>query len=161
MLKRNILAAATLLSMTSCATIVSPTNQCIGFNSTPSGAQVWVDDMPVGKTPTNVQLACWEEHTVRIELDGHEPYLGKLSRGVNGWVFGNLVSGGLFGVAIDYASGAMYKLNPNEVHACLAETKQGTELLSVAEIEDCDDCFFFVTDNPNSNWERLELASAQ
>lgn len=160
MLKRNLLAAVTLISMTSCATIVSPTQQCIAFNSTPSGAQVWVDDMPVGKTPTQVALACWEEHIVKIEHEGYEPFVGKLSRGVNGWVFGNIVFGGVFGAVVDYASGAMYKLKPNEIHACLAEMNQGHEVLTLAEIEASDECFFFVTSNPNPNWEKLELASA-
>jgi hypothetical protein len=57
-------------------------------------------------------------YTLRFTKDGFEPSEMHLKGTVSGWYFGNIVFGGLIGmVAVDPATGAMYKLRPDTVEA--------------------------------------------
>jgi hypothetical protein len=38
----------------------------------------------------------------------------KITKTVNGWVFGNILIGGLIGIAIDAATGSMFSLRPSD-----------------------------------------------
>lgn len=110
------LVAATL---SGCATIMHGSNQPVGISSNPTGAQVFVDNQPMGITPVTATLSRKDHHTVRVEMAGYAPYEMKLTRGVSGWVWGNLVFGGIPGLAVDAITGGLYKLTPTEVNATL------------------------------------------
>jgi hypothetical protein len=60
-----------------------------------------------------------DNHIVRIELAGYKPYETTLTRKVSGWVWGNIVFGGLVGLAVDAIDGALYNLTPEQVSAAL------------------------------------------
>jgi hypothetical protein len=112
---------AAFAATTACASIVHGTRQNLGVSSTPSGATVSVDNKPLGTTPTVAKLTRKEPHVVRVELDGYRPVEVKLVRSTSGWVWGNIVFGGLIGVAVDASNGAMYKLTPAQVSATLVQ----------------------------------------
>lgn len=118
-------ALAAVLSLNACATIMQGSKQNVGFASTPSGATIFVDGQNMGVTPASLSLARKQEHTVRIDLAGYQPYEMVLNRGVSGWVWGNLVFGGLIGLVVDVTTGAMYKLTPEQVEGQLM-TRQAT-----------------------------------
>jgi hypothetical protein len=42
-----------------------------------------------------------------------------LTRSVSGWVWGNIVFGGIIGLAVDAITGGLYKLSPEQVSAQL------------------------------------------
>jgi hypothetical protein len=131
-----------------CASIVSGTRQNISFASTPSGAQVMVDNQAMGVTPVAIKLARKSEHTVRITLDRYAPHEIKLTRGFNAWYLGNLVFGGVIGLVVDAVNGAMYKLSPEQVSAALAAA--GTQ------IEDRDGTLFIaVVMRADPTWQRI------
>lgn len=109
------------LLFSSCATIVSGSKQIVKFTSTPSAATVIVDGAEVGTTPFETKLARKSDHTVTIKLDGYKPYETKLTRKFNGWYIGNLLFGGIIGLIVDPATGAIYNLTPKEVNAELAK----------------------------------------
>ena len=46
-----LLGVASLLFLSSCATIVSGSRQTVKFDSTPTNATVFIDETEVGKTP--------------------------------------------------------------------------------------------------------------
>jgi PEGA domain len=104
-----------------CATIMQGTSQELSVASTPTGARVLVDGTEMGKTPYVANLKRKDKHVVRIEMDGYQPYELPLARGTSGWVWGNLVFGGIPGLAIDAISGGLYKLKPDQVDATLAQ----------------------------------------
>ena len=108
-----------LLLLTGCATIVNGTDQIVGITSKPGCADVKVDNHFVGTTPINVNLSRDRDHTIRIELDGYEPYEIVCNRKMSKWVFGNLLFGGPFGLVIDIVSGGVYRLTPEQVNADL------------------------------------------
>jgi hypothetical protein len=58
-----------------------------------------------------------KEHCVKILLDGYELYEMDLIRTVDRWVVGNVLIGGIIGLAVDAVSGSMYKLTPKFIKA--------------------------------------------
>ncbi|HYB65615.1 MAG TPA: PEGA domain-containing protein [Steroidobacteraceae bacterium] len=108
------------LGLGACATIIHSPRQQVAISSTPAGATISIDNREVGKTPLVTKLARKDEHVLRIELAGYQPFQATLSRRVSGWVWGNIVFGGLVGLAVDAVSGGMYELRPDQVSAALA-----------------------------------------
>ena len=64
-------------------------------------------------------------YTLKFEKAGYEPYEVRLVTGTNGWLFGNLLVGGLIGIVIDLTTGSAQKLTPEQVHANLTQMKVG------------------------------------
>lgn len=119
-----------VLIIVSCASIIHGTRQNISVSSVPSGAKVIVKGAEMATTPAVIKLSRKESHIIlRFEKEGYEPVEIALNRSVDGWIAGNIIFGGLIGLAIDFIDGAAYKLSPSEVEAALAEAKkQGMNL---------------------------------
>jgi hypothetical protein len=133
--------------LTACASIMQGTSQPIGISSSPTGAEVTVSGVSLGETPLVADLKRKDHHIVRIQLDGYEAYETTLSRGVSGWVVGNILFGGLIGLAVDAISGGMYKLTPEQISANLSRA-------SVDSSEE-DLLFIQVVLSPDPSWERI------
>lgn len=138
--------AFTLLS--GCATVANGTHQAIGISSNPTNAYVWVDQYYVGNTPVIVGMSRKDNHVVRIELDGYQPYEAIFTRKLSGWVFGNLVFGGVIGLAVDAISGGIYKLTPDQVQAEMQSHH-------IAQSNHSKDSYIAVVLNPNPEWEKV------
>jgi diacylglycerol kinase family enzyme len=138
--------AIALLFVTGCASIVSGTKQEVAFRSTPPGATVTVDGENHGGTPMTLKLSRKSRHEVSFALDGYQPYEMSLTKSLNGWYFGNILFGGIIGLVVDAANGAMYKLTPKQVEAMLgaAEVHSTGDLLHIA-----------VVMTPDPSWERI------
>jgi uncharacterized protein YceK len=140
------LIGATSILLAGCATIMHGTQQDVGFGSVPTSARITVDNQRSATTPTVMKMSRKDNHIVRIELDGYLPYEATLTRGVSGWVWGNLVIGGLVGLAVDAISGGLYKLSPEQMTATLSKQTGATDggVLQV-----------FVVLHPDPNWQRI------
>ena len=104
----TILLASTILFMTSCATLFTGTQDRITFNSTPSGATIYIDGVEQCKTPCSIKVnRSINDTDVEFKLDGYETRLITLSKELNVVSIINL--GNLFGWAIDALSGAVMK----------------------------------------------------
>lgn len=136
------------LVCTSCATIVHGTRQSISISSMPSEACVWVDRTFVGRTPIIVEMTRKDNHVVCIQLEGYQPYEAVFTRQMSGWVFGNIVFGGVIGLAVDAISGGLYKLTPEQVHAQMAADH-------MAYTKQSSDSYIAVVLNPNPSWEKV------
>ena len=94
--------------MTSCATLFTGTEDRITFNSTPSGATIYIDGVEQCKTPCSIKVnRSINDTDVEFKLDGYETRLITLSKELNVVSIINL--GNLFGWAIDALSGALMK----------------------------------------------------
>ena len=102
-----------------CATIMHGKTQSVGISSVPEGATVTVDNQPVGTTPVFAELTRKDEHVVRISLEGYTTSTLTLIRKTSGWVWGNILFGGLIGLAVDAITGGLYKLEPEQLAATL------------------------------------------
>ncbi len=93
-------------------------------------------------TPANLDLERdGGSYRITISHDGYEPYSVTLTTSSNGWVWGNLLLGGLIGIVVDSSTGAGIKLSPEEVNANLIEA--GIEPQSSSE----NQIYFFTADN--------------
>jgi hypothetical protein len=138
---RIVLGTAALLSTVACASIMHGSNQSVAFNSTPAGASISVDGTPMGVTPAVLRLERKSEHTVRLDLAGYAPFEMQLKKRLSGWVWGNIVFGGIIGVIVDGTTGAMYRLSPGEVDGAL-ETRtaviDGQQTIQIAIVMTAD-----------------------
>lgn len=131
-----------------CATIMQGTTQSIGIGSVPTNANVTINNIDKGKTPLVVELKRKEHHIVKIELPGYLPYETAFTRSTSGWVWGNLVLGGLIGLAIDAMAGGLYKLTPTEINAVLVANQQG-------HLYRDDVLYIAVVLKPDPSWEKI------
>jgi hypothetical protein len=124
---KTILTISILLLFTqACGTIIHGTTQQVGISSNPSNAIVTINGQNHGNTPMIIDLKRKDSHMVKIELEGYQPYETNLIRSTSGWVWGNIVFGGLIGLVVDATSGGMYKLTPEQIYAELSTTQAGT-----------------------------------
>ncbi len=131
-----------------CGTIMQGTTQQVGISSNPSKAYVTINGQDKGTTPMVLDLKRKDSHMVRIELDGYEMYETTLTRKVSGWVWGNIVFGGLIGLVVDAAAGGMYKLTPEQINA---ELRDG----NLAFNENNDGLIIAVVLEPKPEWEKI------
>jgi hypothetical protein len=137
LLQQVFIAGSLILLSTGCASIVSKTSWPVSFQSNPSAATVSIVNKKgvevfKGKTPTAVRLKSGagffskESYVVTISKDGYETKKTSLECKLNGWYFGNILLGGIIGMLIvDPATGAMYKLDQEDVYLTLkAESSQ-------------------------------------
>jgi uncharacterized protein YceK len=145
-MRRFIALSLVAASLSGCATIMHGGSQPVGISSNPTGAQVFVDNQVMGVTPVTATLSRKDHHTVRVEMPGYAPYEMKLTRGMSGWVWGNLIFGGIPGRAIDAITGGLYKLTPDEVNASLTRPTalRGGDALMIA-----------VVLSPDPSWEKI------
>lgn len=148
-------AVIALFLITGCATIIHGTRQSVAISSNPSKAVVTIDGQERGSTPLTVDLKRNDTHSVKIELDGYLPYELNLNKKVDGWIAGNIIFGGLIGLAVDAITGGMYKLSPDEI---MAELKTSN---NTAQVSKKDNIVVFVTMTPNPEWDMIGCLQAK
>ena len=131
-----------------CATIMHGTSQEIGIQSRPTGATVTINNQEYGKTPVVAKLSRKDNHTVHLTLNGYQPFDATITRSTSGWVWGNIVFGGLIGLAVDAISGGLYKLSPEQVEAELASKGMGMDMQG-------SDIIITVVLEPDPSWEKV------
>jgi PEGA domain len=126
-MKKLIALGSLAALLCSCGSIVNGSTQPVCITSQPTCAKVFVDQQFVGQTPIRTKVTRKDRHIVRLEAPGYEPYEVILDRRMSKWVLGNIVFGGLPGVAIDAVSGGLYKVDPNTLHAFLYQKPAVTQ----------------------------------
>ena len=143
---RTSILLAFILTLAGCATIMQGSKQGVSMGSSPTGALVTVDGQNLGITPMVASLKRNNTHVVRMSMPGYETYEITLAKKTSGWVWGNLAFGGIPGLIVDLASGALYKLTPEQVSANFNRT---TAML------DGDQLYLGVTLTPDLAWEKV------
>ncbi len=122
-MKQFVLIAVVFLG--GCASIVHQTTQQIPVSSSPAGAAVTVacgdvNNDPKLVTPTVVTVHRKPSHcTITLAKEGYQPVETSLKRSTSGWYFGNILFGGIIGLIVDAANGAMYNRAPANVDVTL------------------------------------------
>ncbi|MDP1995105.1 MAG: PEGA domain-containing protein [Ignavibacteria bacterium] len=112
-----------LLSLTGCSTIINTTTQEVELKSNPPNAKITVDGKKFGTSPQVVNIDRSGDHVIKFELDGYEPYETQLTRKMSVWFWGNALNGFIPGMTIDYFTGSMYNLLPEQVVTELTPAK--------------------------------------
>ena len=128
---RSLAAAFSLILLGACASIVEGTTQTVTVNTDPAGATCKLNRgttvvAVVNPTPGSVAIdKSKDDVSVICEKDGHQSSATAFGSEFQGMTFGNIIFGGLIGVAIDAGSGAMHKY-PSEVTVVLPPNKFAT-----------------------------------
>jgi hypothetical protein len=110
-----------LLHITSgCATIVNGSNVDVTLATKPPGATATINGQTyITSNQVTVPIRRGKEGTIHIEKEGYESQDVRLNRQLGGWVWGNILFGGLIGFGIDLISEKGYGIDPNEVNVTL------------------------------------------
>ena len=105
-----------LLLFSNCATIIHGSRQKMVITCEPRVANVFLDGSRIGQTPLATKLTRAHNHKISISLEGYMPYEVDIKRKLDGWIFGNILIGGVIGIGIDALSGSMFRLTPAEIY---------------------------------------------
>jgi hypothetical protein len=118
-----------------CATIVHGTTQQIQVDSIPPGADVAIDDSEQHViTPISVKLARGSPHRLVFHKAGYQDATRKLTSGPSGWILGNVIAGGVVGIAIDASDGAGRKLSADSVDVTLTPSPAAPNAATAHEV---------------------------
>lgn len=103
---RAIALAGIMMLSSGCAAIFGTKQKDFNLQSTPPGAEVFVDGNRVGSTPVKVKLSNQKEHAFVFKKEGYKDATCTLVRGTGaGWVVLDIL-GGIVPVVIDAATGS-------------------------------------------------------
>lgn len=137
-----------LVLFSNCASIIHGSKQDIAFSSNPSGAEITINGENRGRTPASISLNRNQDYLVKIQLAGYLPYEINVSKKVDGWVFGNIIFGGIIGLIVDASTGAMYKLSPEQINAALS---QG----NASFLQKSNQIYVAVTMKADPSWQKV------
>ena len=153
------IALVSMISFSNCASIIHGPTQSVDLTSQPSGARITINGKYMGETPKTFSLRRKgypkgepkgnKEYVTKIELDGYYPYDVKIKRQMDGWFLGNILIGGVIGIAIDAGNGSMYKLTPDQVIAQMGKSAATTYG------KDNDDIHIAVVLRADPSWQKI------
>jgi hypothetical protein len=101
----------------------------VQVTTNPAGATLLVDNVPVGQTPFVAKLdRVRSKGDLRLELPGFESVTILRDKSVNGWIWGNLLLGGLIGVVIDLSTGNATRFDDTPISIGLTPMGGGAAL---------------------------------
>lgn len=126
-LLKHIAGFVLVLLFSGCASLIHGPTQMVVITSQPTGANVSVNGRHVGTTPYVTELrrsgvkteSGFADHVIGITREGYMPFMTEIDRRFDGWFLGNILLGGLIGMAIDAANGSMYVLDPSGINGRL------------------------------------------
>ncbi|SFI86630.1 PEGA domain-containing protein [Albimonas pacifica] len=127
MLVARLVAALALAALAGCATITHGSTDTVSIDTRPSGASCTVTQggaqvARVDPTPGTIMVPkSKHDLAVRCEKEGYQPAVGSVGSEFQAMTFGNIVFGGVIGVAVDAASGAMNDYEPMVTIALLPD----------------------------------------
>lgn len=113
------LSAALAAAVAGCGALFNGGPAKVTFTSSPEGAEVWINGMRRGTTPTVLDLQKNQDYTVVFKLPGHKDVATTISKKVGAGYVVLDVLGGLLPVIIDAATGSWFVLSTNAVHGTL------------------------------------------
>jgi hypothetical protein len=135
-------AAWTMLTMSGCATIMDRGPREIPIASQPPGAKVSIYNRSnvlvtsqtapfVAELNPKHRFFVGQRYRVVFEMEGYETAEVQLKPRISAWYFSNIFLGGPLGMLIvDPATGAMYRLLPEEVDQVLTPLPSSTPALA-------------------------------
>lgn len=122
----KVLSLGVLMFLSGCATVMQGGQDRVYVTSKPEGARVYLDNQAVGTTPTIVTVPKTSEGVFRLEKEGYQPVTVDRDKVCSGWIFGNLLIGGVVGFVIDFATSNQghYQDHPIQADLRAAETRR-------------------------------------
>lgn len=140
----SIILCVFIIVFQGCATICQPGPDKIPINSRPDNAEVYLDGLIVGRTPTTISVDRSAECFIEIKKDGYKPMAIDKDKKLAGWFFpGNLLwlllwPGLPVAIIVDLASSNQGKY-PTEAISVHLSPISGAEESSAVEQSDRKD----------------------
>lgn len=119
-MKKRVSLMACMLgisTLTGCATIVSDNKSAVQIDSNPTGTMCEVKGENFTQTvtiPANATIpAKAAPVTITCEKEGYFPSSDTITTSMDGWIFGNIIFGGIPGVIIDAVTKSGFKYQEN------------------------------------------------
>jgi len=124
---RKLIPALAAMVAAGCGAIFNSGPANIPFSTNPSGAEIWIDGVNRGTTPTTLSLAKNRNYTIVFRKAGFQDTSTEIKRKIAGGYLILDILGGILPVIVDAATGAWYVLDTNNVNVNLiaASTAQG------------------------------------
>ncbi len=113
-----VLITSASLLLGGCASIINGSTKTVSIATTPPGA-IAESGSQRKKTPCSFDLRRDEDHGIKITKEGYKTYYVQLRSVEGGAIFGNILLGGLIGVAVDAGTGASKTLEPDDIHVIM------------------------------------------
>jgi hypothetical protein len=142
---RFLAVVAIMLAVTGCATMTRGTTQVVAIN-TPGvpGATCTLSSSSIGTqtavTPGTVTLQKGRDNvSVHCSKECYQDGAGVIASNMEGMTAGNILLGGVIGIGVDAASGAMNSYTPgdHDADSGLPAGRSGAPLTRVREVGDC------------------------
>ncbi|MBM3977738.1 MAG: PEGA domain-containing protein [Planctomycetes bacterium] len=111
---QGVVAITALLAVSSCASIVTGSEDRVKINSVPMGAHYETNTGHKGTTPAEIVVADKTTLQIRCTMEGYQDASASLPPRMSGWFLGNILLGGIVGIVIDLVSGN-YQTHDDEV----------------------------------------------
>lgn len=119
---RFILLVISCLSvLSSCSSIIKGTSQAVTFNSSPTGADVFVDGINMGQTPVTLKLKKNTYETIMIKKKGYQAATRPLNKEYDALTLLNVFWDSS---TTDLISGAAYEYEPNSYNFTLVKKSE-------------------------------------
>lgn len=129
----GIAALCCCLGLCGCATLVDGHYERVSFYSDPQGGEVVVGGKIMCKTPCSALVRKQNAaQTVTIQLSGYVPYKEDLNVTISPWIWGNIFTGLVPGMVVDYLSEGMYRLSDRVAHRFSEQEKIKNETSKLA-----------------------------
>ncbi len=125
-MRQIYIIAIIFLVLPGCATMMSDNHHGYPVFSTPQGALVTVNGLPHGHTPVIITTDPDRDLLITIERPSCPVFQTVVASTTNPWTFGNILIGGIVGLIIDSATGAMYQYEPRSLTVLYGESSHGT-----------------------------------
>ena len=128
----------------SCSTIVNTDRQQVKITSSPDKAKVTITntggfEVFNGETPVDTKLKRKFDYVVEISLPGYKSEKIQITKGFEPMFLGNIICGGIIGMIIDFASGAVNRLEPDEIYVEMVTASYGNSEELFAVFKTLDD----------------------
>lgn len=109
------------VALSGCATVVNGTSQNFSIETNPQGATAHLSNGIDCETPCHMSLKRRDEFSATIKAKGYKPATVTVHSKAGGAIAGNILLGGVIGVAVDASNGANRFLSPNPLRLKLVE----------------------------------------
>jgi hypothetical protein len=117
-MKSKVLVVITVLGIffiAACATIMNEDMVSVPVYTTPSSAKLVINGMEY-TSPATIQAPRGKgDFKLHIEKEGYKPVDILLRQSCDAWLWGDIIFGGLIGLAVDFITGDAYDFDPEVV----------------------------------------------
>lgn len=102
-----------IVGLSGCATVITGGNDYVSVNSLEKGSTIYVDGAVRGIDSVMINVRRGQTHSLRVEKAGCHPVMAETGTSFDArTLLGILIDAGIVSIPFDFASGAVWQVNP-------------------------------------------------